>query len=45
MKLIEWAAQKMLGSAINTMVNDRVTDQIKAASSSSLSAPTLEDIQ
>jgi len=40
MKLKEWATQKLFGKKIDDLVADRLT-----AASSSLSAPTIEDIQ
>ena len=44
MNLKKWAAQKLFGSEINTIGREQPAEKI-AAASSSLSAPTLEDVQ
>lgn len=44
MNLKKWAAQKLFGSETNTIGKEQPAEKI-AAASSSLSAPTLEDVQ
>ena len=44
MNLKKWAAQKLFSSEINTIGREQPAEKI-AAASSSLSAPTLEDVQ